>query len=190
MNPSFIELDRNTPHLDLDIRLATTNNFTGQPIYNRPTAYLHKDAWQGLQIALNVAGKLGLTVLVWDAFRPQEAQQRLWDHTPNETYISHPKTGTRPHCRGVAIDLTLVDRNGQELDMGTGFDDFRTLAHHNNTEISEQALHNRLLLAGLMHTAGFVHNPHEWWHYQLPNLADYTIMTDISAGTQLMASTE
>ncbi len=188
MNPAFIELDSHTPHLALDIRLATSNNFTGQPIYNRPAAYLHKDAWQALQVALKSAEKLGFTILVWDAFRPQEAQQRLWDHTPDETYISHPVTGTRPHCRGVAIDLTLVDSNGQELDMGTGFDDFRPLAHHNNTAISTEALHNRLILAGLMHAAGFVYNPHEWWHYQLPNLADYPIMTDISAGTGLLSN--
>ena len=47
-----------------------------------------------------------------------------------EGFVSDPKTGSTPHCRGVAIDLTLVDESGKELDMGTDFDEFSELAFH------------------------------------------------------------
>ena len=88
----------------------------------------------------------------------------------------HPQTGTRPHCRGIAVDLTLLDAYGHELDMGTDFDDFRSLAHHGNDQVSEEAQKNRLILAGVMSVAGFEPIASEWWHYQLPNAAHYSII--------------
>ena len=189
MIDSLVELNTTTiANLELDIRLATANNFTGQPLYSRPAAFLHKDAYNALLVALKVADKLELTLKILDAFRPQEIQQKLWDHTPDPTYISNPQTGSRPHCRGIAIDLTLVDqRTGKELDMGTEFDDFRPIAHHNCTEVSQEVLQNRLTLAGLMCTAGFLHNPTEWWHYQLPEARNYPALTDAMAGSQMLA---
>ena len=172
----------------LDIRLATDNNFTGQPVYTKAEAYLHRDAFKKLETARKIATTLGFQLHIWDAFRPLEAQQKLWDFYPDSRYISPPDNGPRTHCRGIAIDLTL-EKDGKLLEMGTGFDDFRELAHHNNTEISKEALENRLTLAGLMHTAGFRCHPYEWWHYELPALDRYPVLTDRLAGTHLMETT-
>ncbi|CAM3632508.1 D-alanyl-D-alanine dipeptidase [Parendozoicomonas haliclonae] len=172
--------------LELDIKLATPDNFTGETLYGRAAAFLHRDAAKKLEIARMIALKAGFTLHIWDAFRPLEVQQKLWDHTPDPRYVSPTDNGPRSHCRGAAIDLTLIDSDGNELDMGTAFDDFRELAHHNNTEISEEALKNRLTLAGLMHTAGFQCLATEWWHYELPNLDRYAVLTDSLAGTQLL----
>ncbi len=188
MLDSLVELDSNIDDLTLDLRLASDNNFTGQQIYQSSRAVLHRHAAEQLKTAQQVASSLGLKLHIWDVFRPLEAQKKLWDHHPDARYISPPEDGPRTHCRGIAIDLTLSRQSdGQLLEMGTEFDDFRELAHHNNTKITEEALSNRLKLAGLMHTAGFVCHPYEWWHYQLADIEQYPVLTDRMAGTGLIA---
>ena len=186
MLESLVELTPGTPDIALDMRLANNNNFTGQTIYQRPAAILHRDALACLETARKVVRSLGLKLHIWDAFRPLEAQAMLWQHTPDARYVSPPQDGSRPHCRGIAIDLTLAKTDGSLLDMGTEFDDFRPLAHHNNTSVSSEVLGNRLLLAGLMHTAGFEAYAYEWWHYQLPGLEQYPVLNDRMAGTNLI----
>ena len=170
--------------VDISLAYATPDNFTGKPIYKKSLCFLHEEAAQCLQRAIDILEPLGLRLKIWDAFRPQEGQQTLFDHTPDPMYVSHPQTGTRPHCRGVAVDLTLIDSFDQELEMGTDFDDFRPLAHHGNDQVSEKAQHNRLLLAGVMSIAGFQPIQSEWWHYQLPDAKQYDVYSnaDLSAG--------
>ena len=128
MLASLVQLPSDSDDLSLDLRLAGSDNFTGRPIYKKPTACLHRDAAEKLDIAIRGAKRLGLRLHVWDVFRPLEAQQKLWDHHPDARYISHPENGPRTHCRAIAIDLNLAERkSGNLLDMGTGFDDFRDL---------------------------------------------------------------
>ncbi len=187
MLESLIPLTSEVQGQSIDLRLAGTNNFTGKQVYQKSLACLHRDAATCLETARKGAIKLGMELHIWDVFRPLEAQQRLWDYHPDARYISPPDNGPRTHCRGIAVDLTLRSADGGELlDMGTGFDDFRELAHHNNVDISRKALHNRLLLAGLMHTAGFICHPYEWWHYELPSPDRYPVLTDKLAGTDMM----
>ncbi|MTI13515.1 D-alanyl-D-alanine dipeptidase [Sansalvadorimonas verongulae] len=190
MLDSLVQLNNSTDGITLDIRLATDNNFTGTTIYTKAAVYLHRDAAIKLETARKIALTLGFHLHIWDAFRPLEAQQKLWDFHPDARYVSPPDNGPRTHCRGVAIDLTLASsKTGERLEMGTEFDDFRNLAHHNSTEISEEALKNRLILAGLMHTAGFQCHPYEWWHYELPTLDRYPVLSDRLAGTDMMEHT-
>jgi D-alanyl-D-alanine dipeptidase len=170
----------------LDIRYATKDNFTGAPIYKKPLAFLHPKAAEGLQRAIVLAKAQGYGVKVFDAFRPREAQQALWDHTPDPDFISHPETGSCPHCRGVAVDLTLLDKAGKELDMGTGFDAFTPQSHHGNLEISKAAQANRYLLMGIMTTTGWDFYRNEWWHYQLFEPRSFKLLTDKEAGTGMM----
>ena len=172
----------------LELVYATKNNFTGNNIYRETLtdSYLHMETMQRFQQSLVQAGSLGLKIKVWDAFRPLEAQQMLWDVVPDETYISHPRTGMRPHCRGIALDLTLCRENGEELDMGTGFDDFSEKSHHSCLTVGRSAQKNRMLLAGIMHTAGFACNPYEWWHFQLENAEHYPILTDKDLPVSMM----
>lgn len=112
---------------------------------------------------------------IFDAFRPQEAQVLLWQVAPDKQYVADPQVGSN-HTRGTAVDLTLVDALGQELDMGTGFDDMSPLSHHHHPGVSAQAQANRQCLLDIMTGAGFEPIAHEWWHYALPDKDSYPLI--------------
>jgi len=177
------------PDFDVDIYLAyaTTDNFTGKPVYGRADCWLHADAAACLQKAIELAKPLGWRLKIFDAFRPSEAQWVLWNHTPDPEFLADPRRGS-PHSRGVAVDLTLVDvATGQELDMGTAFDAFTPLSHHACTAIHPEAQRNRLLLMGLMTAAGWDFYRNEWWHYQLFNArANYPVFSDTALPVGMM----
>jgi len=163
--------------VDLDIAYATSRNFTGAPIYRRGLAFLHTDAAAALSRAIVLARGQGLRFRIFDAFRPAEAQWKMWKHTPDPEFLADPRRGS-PHSRGAAVDLTLLDANGAELDMGTGFDTFQKQSHHANTEVSAAAQRNRFLLLGLMTSAGWDFYRNEWWHYQLFDARRYPVLGD------------
>lgn len=159
----------------LDLRYATENNVCKRKLYSYEFCYLHQEAAQKLEIAIAIAKNLGLKIKIFDAFRPIEVQQYMFNQFP-DGFVSNPKNGRIPHCRGVAVDLTLVDESGQELDMGTDFDEFSELAYHNCNKVSIIAQKNRLILLAIMRLAGFEHLSFEWWHYQLPNPTNYQVV--------------
>lgn len=175
------------PDFDVDISIAyaTNDNFTGVPVYSRAGCYLHPEAADALQRAIARAARLGYRIKVFDAYRPTEAQWRLWNHTPDPDFLADPNKGS-PHSRGVAVDLTLLDAKGNELDMGTAFDAFTSASHHGAEDISEEAIRNRLLLLGIMTCAGWDFYRNEWWHYQLFNSRQYPLLSDAEAGTRMM----
>jgi len=179
----LVKLEIPEKKLVLCLAYATTDNFTGGYIYkaNLKETLIHEKALSQFSYAVEQASQLGLHFKIWDAFRPLEAQQKLWNNTSDDRYISHPEHGVRPHCRGVALDLTLVNEYGEELPMGTGFDDFSEKAHQRCMSISVEAQANRMLLVGIMHTSGFVCNPFEWWHFQLEELSSYPILSNQDA---------
>jgi zinc D-Ala-D-Ala dipeptidase len=173
----------------LDIRYATTNNFVHQAIYATPDAYLHEEAAEKFQKAVFFAKQQGLKFKVFDAFRPQAAQWSLWDIMPDTPYVANPKTGSL-HSRGIAIDLTLVDGQGQELDMGTEFDSFEEKAHHGYKDLDSKIQHNRYMLMGIMVSAGFEAYMYEWWHYQLPNKENYPLIADEQSPLKILESSK
>ncbi len=156
------------PDFDVDLRLAyaTADNFTGRPVYRRAACWLHPQAAALLRRASELARPLGYRLRIFDAFRPAEAQRVLWNHTPDPDFLADPRRGS-PHSRGAAVDLTLLDGAGAELDMGTGFDAFTPLSHHGCVAIGAEAQRNRATLLGIMTAAGWDFYRHEWWHYQL-----------------------
>jgi D-alanyl-D-alanine dipeptidase len=167
------------PEFDVDIALAyaTPDNFTGKPVYARAECFLHPEGAAALARACETAKVLGYRIRIFDALRPAEAQWVLWNHTPDPDFLADPRRGS-PHSRGVAVDLTLLDAEGGELDMGTAFDAFTPLSHHGNRGVSAEAQRNRLLLMGLMTDAGWDFYRNEWWHYQLFNARDYPLVND------------
>ncbi len=184
---SLVEITAPEFAVEIDLRYASANNFTDAPIYKRAACFLHEAAAEKLRTAITLADQLGYRFLIFDAFRPLEAQQALWDHTPDPEFLSNPETGSCPHCRGVAIDLTLVDTpTNTPLDMGTEFDAFTPRSHHGNTEISNTAQANRFLLLGIMTAAGWDFYRNEWWHYQLFEPRSYPRLTDSDAGTAML----
>ena len=172
---------------DVEIRLAyaTADNLTGRPVYGRALCYLHRDAAAALGRAVSFARKLDLRLRIFDAFRPTEAQWRLWESRPDPTFLADPRRGS-PHSRGVAVDLTLIDRHGAPIDMGTGFDDFSDLAHHDNSALSANVQRNRFILLGLMSAAGWDFYMKEWWHYQLFNARSYPLYSDRALARRMM----
>ena len=176
MTENLIQIKKPDFDVDLDIRYATDNNVTGRKIYENSFCYLHKEAAEKLQIAIKLAKIQGYKFKIFDGLRPFWAQEYLFNKYPEGGFVSNPKTGSIPHCRGVAIDLTLIDKNGLELEMGTEFDNFTSLAHHGSTEISANSQKNRYIIMGIMITAGWEPYQKEWWHYQLPNAKSYQII--------------
>ncbi|MCC6467103.1 MAG: D-alanyl-D-alanine dipeptidase [Alphaproteobacteria bacterium] len=169
----------------VDLRYATADNLTGQPIYRRSACYLHEDAAQALRRAMALAEPLGLRLHVFDAYRPPAAQWALWNHMPNSEFIADPRRGSH-HSRGVAVDLTLAARDGRKLEMGTGFDAITPLSYHADTAVSHEAQRNRLLLLGLMSAAGWDFYSKEWWHYQLFQPRRYPLVEDGALAPPMM----
>lgn len=174
--------------IDLCLSYATADNFTGRPVYGPDAGcFLHAEAAAALTRAVELARPLGLRFKIFDAFRPAEAQWILWNHTPDPEFLADPRQGSA-HSFGVAVDLTLtVAESGQELDMGTAFDAFTPRSHHGRLDIPPEAQRNRALLLGVMVAAGWEYNPHEWWHYQLPEARSrYVLLSDAVLGERGM----
>lgn len=181
----LVEITPQSHGVALEIAYATPRNFTGRPVYARPLCYLHPDAATRLEKAIVLARALQLRLKIFDAFRPSEAQWALWSHTPDPDFLADPRRGS-PHSRGVAVDLTLLSADGNELDMGTGFDEFTPSSHHGSTAIPVEAQRNRFLLLGLMSAAGWDFYGNEWWHYQLFDAKRYPLLSDADAPQRLM----
>lgn len=181
-------IDITPPAFDLVVELAyaTASNITGRAFYRadaRP--YLHPDAAERLRTAIELARPLGLRLKILDAYRPVAGQWALWRASPNPEFVAEP-TGGGPHNRGVAVDLTLIDAQGRELDMGTAFDAMTPLSHHGRTDVPLEAQRNRLLLLGLMTAAGFEFYANEWWHYQLAGARDYAVVDQAELPSPVM----
>lgn len=164
---SLIEITPGEFGVECDLVYASERNFTGKRVYARAGCYLHADTAALLRTAVDLAANLGFRLRILDAFRPAEAQWKLWEHLPDPTYLADPRRGS-PHSMGAAVDLTLIDAAGGEaVDMGTGFDDMRPVSWHASTAVPATAQRNRALLLGIMTAAGFDFYRNEWWHYQL-----------------------
>ncbi|MCS0584968.1 M15 family metallopeptidase [Massilia pinisoli] len=161
----------------VDLRYATPDNFVGRDLYSPyDCAWLHRDAAAALEsvVAWLKTARPDCTALVLDALRPQRVQQQLWDAlagTDLQMYLANPQRGSI-HSFGMALDITLLDADGRELDMGTGFDDMTELSHPAlearflaSGELTALQAANRQLLRDAMFQAGFVGINTEWWHF-------------------------
>lgn len=179
LNPAkaMVDLKKLIPSLQLDLRYAGIDNFTKQKLYpTLKTTYLRKTAASALSVIQNELKIKGLGLKIFDAYRPYSVTEKLWEPVQDDRYAADPKKGSG-HNRGIAVDLTVIDlTTKEELDMGTGFDNFSDTAHHDFTTLSPAILHNRLLLKKMMEKHGFKALDTEWWHYSLPNAGDYELL--------------
>ena len=162
---TFVRVLDYIPTASQELRYATQDNFTGQVIYQFDDAYLRWGTVKKLKLVSEDLAQLDLYIKIWDGFRPVSAQFALWEVCPNPTYVANPTTGYSSHSRGNTIDLTLVDANGLEVEMPTGFDDFSAKADRNYSDCTETAANNARLLEILMEKHGFTGYSGEWWHY-------------------------
>ena len=154
----LIEIKPDTAGIRLDLRYATTNNFTGHVLYNQARAFLQGVAAEALMRARDSAAKEGYGLTLFDAYRPWRVTKQLWDTTrPSQrNYVANPKRGSR-HNRGCAVDLSLHTlETGALVEMPSAFDDFSELAHRDFMGASAEAIANRARLARYMDAEGFI----------------------------------
>lgn len=159
----------------VDLRYASDNNFTGQRIYAAEVCLLTRSTAEKLARVNSEVSQAGYRIKVWDAYRPYYVQQILWDAAEDKSYVANPKSGSR-HNRGCAVDITLVDMNGNEIEMPTGFDDFSAKASRKYEGMPEHVKENLRYLTDAMVRNGFQTINSEWWHFEDTDWAKHPIL--------------
>jgi D-alanyl-D-alanine dipeptidase len=172
----LIDLEQYIPGIVLDIRYATTNNFTGEQIYNLAKAYARKPVADAVKRAQAELQKQGLGIKIFDAYRPYKATVRFYEVYKDTTYVASPYKGSR-HNRGCAIDMTLINlKTGEELKMPTGYDSFQKEAWPSTPIKDPEARKNRALIIQVMEKQGFKVNGSEWWHFDFIGWRNYEVL--------------
>lgn len=175
-HPAFRHLS-SIAGIAVDLRYATPANFVGRDLYNPlDCAWLHRDAASALEqaVAWLARQRPDYRLLILDALRPQRVQEQLWQTLQGSDllgYIAEPVRGSI-HSFGMALDLTIIDGDGRELDMGTAFDDLSERSQPaletlllERGELTRSQCDNRHLLRNAMLLAGFYGISSEWWHF-------------------------
>lgn len=173
--PGLVQITPETHGVLVALAYAGPHNFTGQTLYPDSRCWVLRELEPHLRRAAQLALLAGLRLKVLDAYRPPQAQEALWRHLDNPRYVADPGRGSN-HSRGTAVDVTLVDAQGRELDMGTPFDAMEEASHHFHPGLPPEVQRNRLLLLGVMGQAGFQSLNSEWWHYEIPNARSYPLI--------------
>ena len=161
----FVRVDDYIPSIITDLKYATTDNFTGEVIYPFTNAYLRYGTVRKLQMAQQKLQNEGYCLKIWDAFRPVSAQFKLWEICPDSTYVANPYTGYSSHSRGNTVDISLVNVDGSEMPMPTGFDDFSAKADRDYSDCTDEEASNAKKLESVMIECGFKPYFGEWWHF-------------------------
>jgi len=155
------------PAIQLDIRYASTNNFTGAVFYQQPRAFLQRPAAEAVVRAHHKLSGQQLGVLIHDAYRPWHVTKMFWDATPEafKDFVANPANGSR-HNRGCAVDLTLYDlTNGKPIQMVAGYDEFSPRSFPRYPGGTSRQRWYRELLRCTMESEGFSVYEFEWWHF-------------------------
>ncbi len=174
----LVELIAIDPSIPLDLRYATTNNFTGRVLYKQARAFMVQPAAQAVVRAHKALAAKGLGLSIFDAYRPWAVTKQLWDATEpaKRDYVANPKRGSR-HNRGCAIDLTLYRvSDGTQQPMPSAFDDFSERAHRNYMGGTLEETTNRATLEKAMVDQGFIGMSNEWWHFDFKDWAQYPVL--------------
>lgn len=170
----LVELTKIDPTFLTDIKNASTDNITGVVQYEYDLALVNVDMVEPLMKAQKLAMADGYRIKILDAYRPISVQKAMNDILPadKKKFVPAP-SNTSQHCRGIAVDVTLVDENGEELDMPTGYCEFSEASYPNYNGATETQTKNREYLKKIMSEAGLKVLSNEWWHYYLPTYQKY-----------------
>lgn len=175
-NAEMFNLENYIDGISLDIRYATSNNFTCEVIYEEAKAFVRKPVANALLHVQDSLAKHQLGLKIYDAYRPYAATLRFYEVYPDTTFVASPRTGSR-HNRGCAVDLTLVDLSTmEEIPMPTEFDSFTDMAHPDYMALSDTILKNRAFLFSIMQHYGFSYYPTEWWHFDYTGWEAYSLL--------------
>ncbi len=176
-NKQMVNLREAIPSLVLDLKYATANNFMHLKLYPSVNAtYLRLSAVEALKKVVKEFNKQNFSLKIFDAYRPYSVTEKMWETVRDDRYAADPSKGSG-HNRGIAVDLTLINRHTKkELPMGTGFDNFSDTAHVDFTNLPNEVLNNRNILKTIMEKYGFISLSTEWWHFSLPNASFYELL--------------
>ncbi len=163
---AFVNLKNFSSDFVFEMKYATSDNFLKESVYPCAECFLQAKTVKHLLEANKEFMAMGYRIKIYDCYRPKSIQRKMWKIVPDANYVANPKKGSI-HNRGGAVDITLVDSLGVELDMGTKFDFFGEEASHNYLNLPENILKNRLLLKEIMLKNNFKSFDSEWWHYNL-----------------------
>lgn len=159
-----------------DVKYATTRNFTGKKLYDCNKVYVRKIvAIQLAKINSYLYSNYKYRLKIFDGYRPLSIQKKMWSVCPNTDYVANPKKGSK-HNRGAAVDVTIVDQNGNELDLGTPFDDFSKKASAYYKNFPPQIIKNRHILQTAMTKFNFKVMSSEWWHFDYKEWEKFGIL--------------
>jgi D-alanyl-D-alanine dipeptidase len=163
---AFVNLKNYSNDFVYDMKYATTDNFLKEKVYPCDECFLRVKTVKALLQANKSFLDKGYKIKIYDCYRPKAIQKKMWKIVPDANFVANPKKGSI-HNRGGAVDISLVDLNGKELDMGTQFDFFGKEASHNYLNFSDIILANRTFLKETMLRYNFKSFDSEWWHYNL-----------------------
>jgi len=172
----LVEIKKYIPGIVLDIRYATTNNFTHHQMYREAKAFARLPVVLALKDVEADLKTRGLGIKIYDAYRPYAITVKFYEVAHDTNFVADPRKGSK-HNRGCAIDMSLINlKTGKELDMPTGFDSFSREAAANYPDLPKQEIANRELLKSIMSAHGFKVVPGEWWHYDFNGWAKYPLL--------------
>ena len=162
----YVLVKKYMPDIYVELMYATENNFTGVRIYDFTDAYLRYGTVKKLANVQKELKEQGYRLKIWDAYRPFEAQQKLWEVYPDPNYVANPANGMKKHNLGGTVDITMVAADGTVISMPTEFDDFSLKADRDYSDIEdEEAVKNVMILQNAMENNGFTGYQGEWWDY-------------------------
>lgn len=162
----YVLVKKYIPDIYVELMYVTDNNFTGVRIYDFTDAYLRYGTVKKLANVQKELKEQGYSLKIWDAYRPFEAQQKLWEVYPDPNYVANPANGMKKHNLGGTVDITMVAADGTVISMPTEFDDFSLKADRDYSDIEdEEAVKNVMILQNAMENNGFTGYQGEWWDY-------------------------
>lgn len=159
------------PTFIIDLKYASEDNFFETAVYPIEVCAIRLETGEKLVKAHEKVKEKGYRIKVWDAYRPLNVQKTLYDIFPDSPFVAKPPEASitsslRPrHNNGMAVDITLVDKDGKELEMPSGFDDFTEKACPTRDDMSAEAKKNINYLMEIMLNLGFRIHDGEWWHF-------------------------
>ncbi len=174
---AMLDVKEHVPGIIIDLKYCGTDNFMKQKLYPpAQTTYMRRPAVKALAAVQKKLLEKGLGLKIWDAYRPYAVTVKMWEPVKDDRYAADPKFGSG-HNRGAAVDITLVNlTTKEELNMGTGFDNFSDTAHIDFKNLPAAVLQNRLLLQSVMEENGFKVLDTEWWHFYLPDAKKFELL--------------
>jgi zinc D-Ala-D-Ala dipeptidase len=176
----LVEIVKLDPAIHLDVRYATANNFTGQPVYRQARAFLQRPAAEALVRVNRSLRDKGYGLVIFDGYRPWSVTRHFWQITPKDKrekgFVANPAKGSK-HNRGAAVDLSMYDlATGKEADMPSGYDEFSDRADPDYSGGTSEQRSRRDLLRTEMEKEGFTVDPGEWWHFNYKGWEQYPIL--------------